>query len=104
MNDRDIISVALSGFETTSDDDATGSALAIVGLALEKARHEAATLRLALGTDDDSLTAGSLEGRLDALDSFIHEHMDVRWRAAKADGKHALRAVDEDEDDHGGAS
>jgi hypothetical protein len=91
--------MALSGFEATSDDDLTGSALTIVGLALEKARHEATTLRLALGTEDDSITAGSLEGRLEALEAFINDHMDVRWRDAKPANR-SLQAVDEDEETH----
>jgi hypothetical protein len=83
VSDRDIISMALSGFETTGDDDSTGSAEAIIGLTLEKAYAEAEVLRMATESMDETLIAGSLQGRIKALDEFISRYMDVSWRAPK---------------------
>jgi hypothetical protein len=80
MNDRDIISLALSGERPDGDDDAVN----IIGMALEKACHEAECLRLALDANDDALIAGSLHGRLKALGSFIDRHMDVKFRPVVA--------------------
>jgi hypothetical protein len=87
MNPRDIIATALCGFDTQCKH--TGDPKHLIGLTLEKAKHEAACLIIALDGSDDTLTAGSLEGRIDALSYFIDEYMDVTWRqpeAEKVDG------------------
>jgi hypothetical protein len=78
MSDRDIISMALCGFETGND--SVGQAANIISLAFEKAIYEAATLRDDLAHTDHTFTAGSLAGRLEALDRFISEHMVVTWK------------------------
>jgi hypothetical protein len=77
MSARDIIAMALCGFDT---EGMTGEPSNLIGLTLEKAKHEAACLVTSLDGSADTLTAGSLEGRLHALCNFIDEYMDVTWK------------------------
>ena len=82
MTDREIISVALCGFEADPVGTSGGlGAREILGLVLEKALHEAELLRMATQASNDTLTAGSLWARLKALDAFIQEHMDVEFKS-----------------------
>lgn len=87
-----MIAVALCGFET--DDSNVGSAENILGLTLEKAIHEAAKLCEKVSGRPDTLTAGSLEGRLKALDDFIGEYMVVTWKEPAAGERPALSLVE----------
>ncbi|HEU4544627.1 MAG TPA: hypothetical protein VFR23_26105 [Jiangellaceae bacterium] len=91
MSARDTIALALSGFDTRCK--TTGSAESIVGMTLEKARNEARCLLNTLdGSSSEALTAGALEGRLEALDRFLDEYVTLSWKepavAAETEGDH----------------
>jgi hypothetical protein len=83
MKDRDIISIAISGFDTR--DDRVGAAENIVSLTLEKAIEEANCLVDVLDSGEGHIAAGALRGRLEALDHFISKYMQIAWKQSSAD-------------------
>ncbi len=81
MNDRDIIALAIAGATPGVNTDAA----CLVGLALEKARHEAGNLRMVFDGDNQNyVLVAALEARIEALSHFISEHMDVAFKPLAA--------------------